>query len=137
MESKEYFEKVMQDYNQHHNGRSLRKYCKDEAIDYDWVIKFKKPILSDQQKRKNHQKVLSPLLSLTSLPLLWNGLLNIWFSDLPKVMSLKLRVQVCLSWHNCCIRCHRPCYNSQRGQSISLIPVRQICVRDVRGLRTL
>ena len=42
MESKEYFEKVMQDYNQHRNGRSLRKYCKDEAIDYDWVIKFKK-----------------------------------------------------------------------------------------------
>ena len=41
MESKEYFEKVMQDYNQHRNGRSLRKYCKDEAIDYDWVIKFK------------------------------------------------------------------------------------------------
>mgnify|MGYP007049998203 FL=1 len=35
MESKEYFEKVMQDYNQHRNGRSLRKYCKDEAIDYD------------------------------------------------------------------------------------------------------
>ena len=42
MESKEYFEKVMQDYNQHRNGRSLRKYCKDEAIDYDWVINFKK-----------------------------------------------------------------------------------------------
>ena len=31
MESKEYFEKVMQDYNQHRNGRSLRKYCKDEG----------------------------------------------------------------------------------------------------------
>ena len=42
MESKEYFEKVMQDYNQHRNGRSLRKYCKDEAIDYDWVMEFKK-----------------------------------------------------------------------------------------------
>ena len=38
MESKEYFEKVMQDFNQHRNGRSLRKYCRDEAIDYDWVI---------------------------------------------------------------------------------------------------
>lgn len=31
MESKEYFEKVMQDYNQNRNGRSLRKYCKDET----------------------------------------------------------------------------------------------------------
>ena len=27
MESKEYFEKVMQDYNQNRKGRSLRKYC--------------------------------------------------------------------------------------------------------------
>ena len=31
MESKEYFEKVMQDHNQNRKGRSLRKYCKDEA----------------------------------------------------------------------------------------------------------
>lgn len=38
MESKEYIEKVMQDYNLNRNGRSLRKYCKDEAIDYNWVI---------------------------------------------------------------------------------------------------
>lgn len=42
MESKEYFEKVMQEYNQHRNGRSLRKYCKDEAIDYNWVMEYKK-----------------------------------------------------------------------------------------------
>ena len=34
MESKEYFEKIMQDYNQNGKGRSLRKYCKDEAVDY-------------------------------------------------------------------------------------------------------
>ena len=42
MGSKKYFEKIMQDYNQNRNGRSLRKYCKDEAIDYDWLIEFKK-----------------------------------------------------------------------------------------------
>ena len=40
MESKEYFEKVMQDYNQNRKGRSLRKYCKDEAVDYDWLIQY-------------------------------------------------------------------------------------------------
>ena len=40
MESKEYFEKLMQDYNQNRKGRSLRKYCKDEAVDYDWLIQF-------------------------------------------------------------------------------------------------
>ena len=44
MESKDYFEKVMQDYNQHRNGCSLRKYCKDEAIDYDWVMGWCGPI---------------------------------------------------------------------------------------------
>lgn len=55
MESKEYFEKVMQDYNQHRNGRSLRKYCKDEAIDYDWIIKFKKtyPVRSTEKEESS------------------------------------------------------------------------------------
>ena len=38
METKEYFEKVMQDFNQHRNGRSLRKYCQDEGIDYKWLV---------------------------------------------------------------------------------------------------
>ena len=42
MESREYFEKIMQDYNQNRNGRSLRKYCKDEAVDYNWLMEFKK-----------------------------------------------------------------------------------------------
>ena len=32
----------MQDYNQHRNGRSLRKYCKEEGVDYDWLIEYKK-----------------------------------------------------------------------------------------------
>ena len=52
METKEYFEKVMQDFrstmslgsskNQHRNGRSLRKYCQDEGIDYKWLQDYKK-----------------------------------------------------------------------------------------------
>ena len=42
METREYFEKVMQDYNQNGKGRSLRKYCKDEAVDYNWLMEFKK-----------------------------------------------------------------------------------------------
>ena len=51
MESKEYFEKVMQDYNQNRKGRSLRKYCKDEAVDYDRLIQYKKnyPLQEKQQ----------------------------------------------------------------------------------------
>ena len=42
MDSKAYFEKIMQDFNQFRNGRSLRKYCTDEGIDYNWLIKYKK-----------------------------------------------------------------------------------------------
>ena len=32
----------MQDFNQHRNGRSLRKYCQDEGIDYKWLQEYKK-----------------------------------------------------------------------------------------------
>ncbi len=42
MDSKAYFEKVMQDFNQFRNGRSLRRYCTDEGVDYNWLIKYKK-----------------------------------------------------------------------------------------------
>lgn len=41
METMEYFGKVMQDYNHNRKSRCLRKYCKDEAVDYDWIIEFK------------------------------------------------------------------------------------------------
>ena len=40
MDSKAYFEKVMQDFNQFRNGRSLRKYCTDEGIDYNEAFVF-------------------------------------------------------------------------------------------------
>jgi hypothetical protein len=54
METREYFEKIMQDYNQNRNGRSLRNILasrwwqaakpsgKDEAVDYNWLMEFKK-----------------------------------------------------------------------------------------------
>jgi len=42
METKEYFEKVMQDFNQNGNGRSLRKYCQMEGVDYKWLVEYKK-----------------------------------------------------------------------------------------------
>ena len=32
MVTKEYFEKVMQDFNQNRKGRNLRKYCSDEEM---------------------------------------------------------------------------------------------------------
>ena len=57
MESKEYFEKVMQDYNQERKGRSLRKYCKDESVDYDWLIEFKKSYRSNKLQPNENKKL--------------------------------------------------------------------------------
>ena len=57
METKEYFEKVMQDYNQNRKGRSLRKYCKEEAVDYDWLIEFKKSYRSNQLQPDENKKL--------------------------------------------------------------------------------
>ncbi len=51
METREYFEKIMQDYNQYGNGRSLRKYCKDEAVDYNWLMEFKKTYSASKPQR--------------------------------------------------------------------------------------
>ena len=45
MDSKAYFEKVMQGFNQFREGRSLRKYCSDEGIDYNWVIGYQTRII--------------------------------------------------------------------------------------------
>ena len=52
MDSKAYFEKVMQDFNQIREGRSLRKYCSDEGIDYNWVIKYKKEYPGKRNERR-------------------------------------------------------------------------------------
>ena len=52
METREYFEKIMQDYNQNRNGRSLRKYCKDEAVDYNWLMEFKKTYSASKETPK-------------------------------------------------------------------------------------
>ena len=42
METKEYFEKVMQDFNQNRKGRNLSKYCNDEGINYKWLSEYKR-----------------------------------------------------------------------------------------------
>ena len=56
MKTREYFEKVMQDYNQNRKGRSLRKYCK-EAVDYDWLIEFKKSYRSNKLQLDENKKL--------------------------------------------------------------------------------
>ena len=73
MESKEYFEKVMQDYNQNRKGRSLRKYCKDEAVDYDWLIQYKKnyPLQEKQQEPSQDAFIPITIKDETPKPTTW------------------------------------------------------------------
>lgn len=72
MEIKEYFEKVMQDYNQYRNGRSLRKYCKDEAIDYNWLLEFNKTYPRvEEPKQVNTVQGFIPLQVKDSRPAVW------------------------------------------------------------------
>ena len=47
----------MQDYNQNCKGRSLRKYYKEEGVDYDWLIKFKKSYRSNQLQPNENKKL--------------------------------------------------------------------------------
>ena len=62
METKEYFEKVMQDFNQNRRGRNLRKYCSDEGIDYKWLSEYKKQYSSTKGNvEKEEEPSLIPL----------------------------------------------------------------------------
>ena len=62
MESKEYFEKVMQDYNQNRKGRSLRKYAKMKQWIMTGLSSTRRTILYRRNTR-NHRKMLSYKLS--------------------------------------------------------------------------
>lgn len=62
METREYFEKVMQDFNQNRKGRNLRKYCNDEGIDYKWLAEYKKQYSSTKtRKQEEEEPSLIPL----------------------------------------------------------------------------
>ena len=40
--SREYYDRVMLEYRSSRGRRSLRKYCQDEGIDYQWLMKIRK-----------------------------------------------------------------------------------------------
>ena len=40
--SREYYDRVMLEYRASRGRRSLRKYCQDEGIDYQWLMKSRK-----------------------------------------------------------------------------------------------
>ena len=55
----------MQDYNQNRNGRSLRKYCKDEAIDYNWLIEYKKNYPANKENQIRQDTPATGFIPLT------------------------------------------------------------------------
>ena len=66
METKEYFEKVMQDFNQHRNGRSLRKYCQDEGNDYKWLQEYKRTYPNETKpvQESEPESIVGKIMSL-------------------------------------------------------------------------
>lgn len=40
--SREYYERIMSDYKENRGRRGLRKFCQDEGIDYQWLMKSRK-----------------------------------------------------------------------------------------------
>lgn len=40
--SKEYYDKIILDYKTNGSGRSLRKNCLDDGVDYQWMMKARK-----------------------------------------------------------------------------------------------
>ena len=95
MESREYFEKVMQDYNQNRNGRSLRKYCKDEAVDYNWLMEFKKTYSAS--KPVEQQSFISLSLEEETPKCSCRALM---------VTVLRSRVIICMQCPSCFANCH-------------------------------
>ena len=95
METKEYFEKVMQDFNQNRRGRNLRKYCSDEGIDYKWLSEYKKQYSSTKGKvEKEEAPSLIPLQVIDER-----------FSEQPVVQSEVTPNKSYLFWHGCFLVC--------------------------------
>lgn len=40
--SREYYDRIMSEYREKRGRRGLRKYCQDEGIDYQWLMKSRK-----------------------------------------------------------------------------------------------
>ena len=52
--SREYYERVMSGYRETRGRRSLRKYCQDEGIDYQWLMKSRKEFSAQVQPDEEH-----------------------------------------------------------------------------------
>lgn len=91
MGSKEYFEKVMQDYNQNRKGRSLRRYCNDEAVDYDWLIQYKKTYPLQEKKQEQQQDAFIPITIKDETPKLKTWLVETMILKFPDGEKIELK----------------------------------------------
>ena len=82
METREYFESVMQGFNQNRNGRSLRRYCTENGIDYKWLIEYKKTYSASKKTEQS-----SPV-GFTSLDVIDEKLSVPVEEDTPKAWSV-------------------------------------------------
>lgn len=66
MEPKAYFEKILQDNNQHRKGRNLRKYSFEEGIDYRWLVGYIKRLVLSKfpYKHRDHVRNIHALCEL-------------------------------------------------------------------------
>ena len=53
--SREYYERVMSDYKTSRGRCSLRQYCQDEGIDYQWLMKSRKEFLGPVQSENSSE----------------------------------------------------------------------------------
>jgi len=64
MESKEYYQSILMDYNKNRKGRSLRAYCKDEGVDYNWIQKCKREYPKEQQPEPEQKQETTTFLPI-------------------------------------------------------------------------
>ena len=112
--SKEYYDKIILDYKSNGSGRSLRKYCIDEGVDYQWMMRARKeysrvpqvagtschfiPLLVEEQATKN-----TPDSSLKQEELSWQvsklvlsgpyGDVEISGGSMPALLSLMAKLK--------------------------------------------
>lgn len=56
--SKTYYETVMRDYNRYKRGRTLEQFCRDEAVDFQWLAKAQKQYGETEETQK--KKIFRP-----------------------------------------------------------------------------
>ena len=68
--SKNYYEAVMRDYKAYARGRTLEQYCRDEAVDYHWMIKAQTQygdITEEKPRKKSSRKTKAEPTNLIRL----------------------------------------------------------------------